>query len=118
MPERAANRQAARPGATAGSAHSIARYAAFSRFAPGSWAPHMDHRLIGSSAPSVAWMRVVSGVGPPAPGHAAPALGRALRLPGERNGLMIVFRVFERVSYALLLQITDGVKIGDRFITP
>jgi hypothetical protein len=31
---------------------------------------------------------------------------------------MIVFRVFERVSYALLLQITDGVKIGDRFITP
>ena len=41
-----------------------------------------------------------------------------LRLPGERNGLMIVFRVFERVSYALLLQITDGVKIGDRFITP
>ena len=41
-----------------------------------------------------------------------------LRLPGERNGLMIVFRTFERVSYALLLQITDGVKIGDRFITP
>lgn len=41
-----------------------------------------------------------------------------LRLPGERNGLMIVFRVFERVSYALLLQITDGVKIGDRFVNP
>lgn len=41
-----------------------------------------------------------------------------LRLPGERNGLMIVFRVFERVSYALLLQITDGVKVGDRFVNP
>ena len=41
-----------------------------------------------------------------------------LRLPGERNGLMIVFRGFERVSYALLLQITDGVKIGDRFVNP
>ena len=41
-----------------------------------------------------------------------------LRLPGERNGLMIVFRVFERLSYALVLQITDGVKVGDRFINP
>lgn len=41
-----------------------------------------------------------------------------LRLPGERNGLMMVFRVFERVSYALVLQITDGVKVGDRFVHP
>lgn len=41
-----------------------------------------------------------------------------LRLPGERNGLMIVFRTFERVSYALVLQITDGVKVGDRFVNP
>ena len=50
---RTLRRQAARPGATAGSAHSIARYAAFSRFAPGSWAPHMDHRL--SEAPPRLW---------------------------------------------------------------
>jgi len=41
-----------------------------------------------------------------------------LRLPGERNGLMIVFRTFERVSYALVLQISDGVKVGDRFTRP
>ncbi len=41
-----------------------------------------------------------------------------LRLPGERNGLMMVFRAFERVSYALVLQITDGVKVGDRFVNP
>jgi len=41
-----------------------------------------------------------------------------LQLPGERNGLMIVFRTFERVSYALVLQITDGVKVGDRFVNP
>jgi len=39
-------------------------------------------------------------------------------LPGERNGLMMVFRVDERVSYALVLQITDGVKVGDRFVNP
>jgi hypothetical protein len=41
-----------------------------------------------------------------------------LRLPGERNGLMMVFRTFDRVSYAVVLQITDGVKVGDRFVSP
>ncbi|QHE89081.1 LysM peptidoglycan-binding domain-containing protein [Hydrogenophaga sp. BPS33] len=41
-----------------------------------------------------------------------------VRLPGERNGLMMVFRTFDKVSYALVLQITDGVKVGDRFINP
>ncbi|MGQ9725090.1 MAG: LysM peptidoglycan-binding domain-containing protein [Tepidimonas sp.] len=39
-------------------------------------------------------------------------------LPSERNGLMMVFRSFERVSYALVLQITEGVKTGDRFANP
>ncbi len=42
----------------------------------------------------------------------------SIRLPGERNGLMMVFRVFERVSYALVLDITDGVRVGDRFVNP
>ena len=41
-----------------------------------------------------------------------------LLLPGERNGLMMVFRTFDRVSHALILQITDGVKSGDRFVNP
>jgi len=41
-----------------------------------------------------------------------------LRLPGERNGLMMVFRTFDKVSYALILQIHDGVKVGDRFVNP
>lgn len=41
-----------------------------------------------------------------------------LQLPGERNGLMMVFRTFDKVSYALILQINDGVKVGDRFTTP
>lgn len=41
-----------------------------------------------------------------------------LRLPGEFNGLMMVFRTFDKVSYALVLEIQDGVKIGDRFTSP
>ncbi|MDO8906225.1 LysM peptidoglycan-binding domain-containing protein [Hydrogenophaga sp.] len=41
-----------------------------------------------------------------------------IRLPGERNGLMMVFRTFDKVSYALVLQITDGVKVGDSFVNP
>lgn len=41
-----------------------------------------------------------------------------IRLPNERNGLLIVFRTFDRVSYALVLQVTHGVKVGDRFVNP
>ena len=45
--------------------------------------------------------------------------GRTLmKLPDERNGLLMVFRTFERVSYALILEITDGVRVGDRLINP
>ena len=41
-----------------------------------------------------------------------------LQLPDERNGLLFVFRVFERVSYALILNTQDPVKPGDRFSQP
>ena len=41
-----------------------------------------------------------------------------LKLPNERNGLMMVFRTFERVSYALILDITQGVRVGDKLINP
>lgn len=41
-----------------------------------------------------------------------------IRLPSEHNGLMVVFRTFDRVSYGLVLQIADGVKVGDRFTNP
>jgi hypothetical protein len=42
----------------------------------------------------------------------------ALRLPDERHGLLFVFRVFERVSYALILNVQDPVRTGDRFTQP
>ena len=41
-----------------------------------------------------------------------------IKLPNERNGLLMVFQTFENLSYALVLQITDGVKVGDRFLNP
>ncbi len=42
----------------------------------------------------------------------------AMRLPDERHGLMFVFRVFERVSYALILSAQEPVRAGDRFTQP
>jgi hypothetical protein len=41
-----------------------------------------------------------------------------IRLPDERHGLLFVFRVFERVSYALILQVQDPVSAGDLFTQP
>ena len=41
-----------------------------------------------------------------------------IKLPNERNGLLMVFRTYENLSYALVLQITDGVKVGDRIVNP
>jgi len=42
----------------------------------------------------------------------------ALQLPDERHGLLFVFRVFERVSYALILSVQEPVTRGDRFTQP
>lgn len=41
-----------------------------------------------------------------------------MKLPDERNGLLMVFRTFDKLSYALILEITDGVKVGDRLANP
>jgi len=41
-----------------------------------------------------------------------------LKLPDERNGLLMVFRPFDHLSYGLILDITDGVKVGDRLSAP
>jgi hypothetical protein len=41
-----------------------------------------------------------------------------LKLPDERDGLLMVFRTFDKVSYGLILDTSVGVKIGDRLINP
>jgi LysM domain len=42
----------------------------------------------------------------------------ALKLPDERRGLMMVFRTFNHVSYALIVQSTHPVHIGDIVTNP
>jgi len=41
-----------------------------------------------------------------------------MRLPDERHGMLFVFRVFDRVSYALILSVQEPVRTGDRFTQP
>jgi hypothetical protein len=41
-----------------------------------------------------------------------------IKLPDERNGLLMVFRPFERLSYGLILEIGDTVQVGDRVASP
>jgi hypothetical protein len=41
-----------------------------------------------------------------------------LKLPDERNGLLMVFRCFDRISYALILEIKQAVRVGDRLVNP
>lgn len=44
--------------------------------------------------------------------------GKKLKLPDERVGLIFVFRVFDNVSYALVLQSTRQFNLGDVVQTP
>ena len=41
-----------------------------------------------------------------------------VRLPDERHGVLFVFQVFDRVSYALILSVQEPVSPGDRFTQP
>ena len=41
-----------------------------------------------------------------------------IKLPDERHGMLFVFRVFKRMSYALILTVAEPVKPGDRFTQP
>ena len=41
-----------------------------------------------------------------------------IKLPDERHGMLFVFRVFDRMSYALILSVKEPVSPGDRFTQP
>jgi len=50
--------------------------------------------------------------------NSTPGERTMMQLPDERHGLLFVFRVFERVSYALILNVQEPVSRGDRFTQP
>lgn len=41
-----------------------------------------------------------------------------IKLPDERHGMLFVFRVFDRMSYALILSVKEPVSPSDRFAQP
>ena len=41
-----------------------------------------------------------------------------IRLPNERKGLAMVFRVFDKVAYVLVLDTVNAVQVGDYLINP
>ena len=51
-------------------------------------------------------------------GGSSPKIPRTVKLPDERNGLVFVFRVFDKVSYALVMSSGRSVKVGDAVQTP
>ncbi|NBQ68870.1 MAG: peptidoglycan-binding protein LysM, partial [Nitrosomonadaceae bacterium] len=44
--------------------------------------------------------------------------GQTVQLPDERTGLLFIFRVFEKISYALVVQSTQAIKVLDAVKTP
>lgn len=44
--------------------------------------------------------------------------GEQVKLPDERTGTAIVFRVFDKISYALIMGSTRPVSVGDRLMNP
>jgi hypothetical protein len=41
-----------------------------------------------------------------------------IKLPDEQYGTLFVFRLFDHVSYGLIMQVTDAVQVGDAARTP
>lgn len=44
--------------------------------------------------------------------------GVTIKIPDERNGLVFVFRVFEKMSYAMVMRATKPIYVGDVVQTP
>jgi hypothetical protein len=59
------------------------------------------------------------GTAPPADGKTGvAAIGTTIKLPDERNGLVFVFRVFEKMSYGMVMSATRPIYVGDVVQTP
>lgn len=47
-----------------------------------------------------------------------PVRGGRVKLPDERAGTVMIFRTFDRVSYALVMDATRAMNLGDRVLNP
>lgn len=47
-----------------------------------------------------------------------PVSGGTIQLPGERSGLLMVYKVHDLVSYALVMQTERAIRMNDRVTTP
>lgn len=56
--------------------------------------------------------------GPVIVDRSQPGEHATVKLPDERAGLLMVFRAFDRMSYALVLEINDTVQVGDKVTNP
>jgi hypothetical protein len=52
------------------------------------------------------------------PQHRDPITRKMIDLPEEDSGLLMVFRVFDRVSYALIMKATRAIHINDTVVSP
>jgi len=41
-----------------------------------------------------------------------------VRLPDERSGTFMVFKTFDNLSYGLIMEATDLIRVGDRVENP
>jgi hypothetical protein len=88
------------------------------------------HEMSGPILPQMDWFKggdttPVYVVQPPAgpasddkKGGVVLASSSEIKLPDERNGLIFVFRVFDRMSYAMVMRATQPIYIGDIVRTP
>ena len=47
-----------------------------------------------------------------------PVTGEPITLPGEEGGLVMVFRIYDKVSYALVMQAGRPLSVGDKLLEP
>jgi hypothetical protein len=56
--------------------------------------------------------------GPVIVDRSQPGERATIKLPDERAGLLMVFRAYDHLAYALVLEISDTIQVGDKVVNP